>query len=66
MGTNSHGLYYEETKKPWVPNGSPMAPCYYGDRLRGMDEPLEKRRKRNSMSALYVRAPKVYYINFTI
>ena len=26
METNSHGLHYEETKKPWGLTDSPMAP----------------------------------------
>ena len=28
MGTNPHGLHDADTKKPWGPIASPMAPCH--------------------------------------
>ena len=39
MGFASHGLHYAETKMPWGPSGSPMAPCHYAEVLRGLSEP---------------------------
>jgi hypothetical protein len=38
-GVDSHGLLHADTKKPWGPPGSPMAPCYYANRLRSIGEP---------------------------
>jgi hypothetical protein len=61
MRVNSHGLYDEETKKPWGSTDSPMAPFYYINRLRGMDEPCQKRRKsrkRNEVIASYALLSK--------
>jgi len=60
--TNSHGLHYEETKKPWGLTDSPMAPFYYMGRLRDMDEPCQKRRKskkRNWVNSSYVLPSKL-------
>ncbi len=64
MEINSHGLRYEETKKPWGPTGSPMAPCYDMGRLRGMDEPCQRRksRKTNELNASYILCLNCIYL----
>jgi hypothetical protein len=65
MEISSHGLYYGEMKKPWGPAGSPMAPCYDIGRLRGMDEPCQRRRKsrkRNEANASYTLPSELYFL----
>ena len=66
MGTNSHGLQYQETKKPWVRTAHPWLPVamWIGS---GAWMSRFKKEEKEATYLHYMSVPlKFHYINFTI